>query len=172
MELPKTLYHGTSIKAAKSILKDGFMRGKEGSYTGTAVNLSECMTIAYEYGSYESRGCVLAVELSEDTKWEDIGYGPKGGNFDRYFVVSGKDAACTFSGNVWLLWNTDMIKTAQILSHQDAITILVGEFVEDGNQMAYNGEVEDYNQAYWEGASNEAANTLRRFSLMNTVTAE
>ena len=50
------LYHGTSRAAAGSILKQGFRRSRCASYTGTGVCLSERLSIAYEYGAYETGG--------------------------------------------------------------------------------------------------------------------
>lgn len=65
------LYHGTRATSAKSILRDGFRRSRSRSYTGTGVCLTDEVSIAYEYGVYETGGCILEVWLSASTTWFD-----------------------------------------------------------------------------------------------------
>lgn len=65
------LYHGTRAAAARCILRDGFRRSRSRSYTGTGICLSESLTLAYEYGMYETGGCVLQARLAPAARWTD-----------------------------------------------------------------------------------------------------
>lgn len=58
------LYHGTRAASARCILRDGFRRSRSRNYTGTGICLSESLTLAYEYGMYETGGCVLQAWLA------------------------------------------------------------------------------------------------------------
>lgn len=152
MTTPAILYHGTSRGNAKKILAEGFRRAKHASYTGTGVNLSQCMTVSYEYGEYEHSGCVLQVALKPDTRWNDANFRDspdfRSGNTDEFFRKSGLDALCTFSGNVWIVWNPEVIVDIRMLSHEEAVARLVSEFEEDGPNCAYNGVAGTYAELY------------------------
>lgn len=141
------LYHGTRRAKANKILTDGFKRSEIPSYTGTGVNLSESITIAYEYGPYESNGCVLEVELAEDANINDIGNITTS---DLMFTENpGLDAINSYHGNVIVVWNTSKIKAVRILPKREAVKLLKEKFKEDGNNCAYNGFVQDHCEAYW-----------------------
>ena len=65
------LYHGTRAAIGRRILRDGFRRSASRSYTGTGICLSESITVAYEYGMYETGGCVLEAWLAPIARWTD-----------------------------------------------------------------------------------------------------
>ena len=65
------LYHGTRDTAARIILREGFRRSRSRNYTGTGICLSESLTLAYEYGMYETGGCVLEARLAPSARWTD-----------------------------------------------------------------------------------------------------
>jgi len=65
------LYHGTRDTAARTILREGFRRSRSRNYTGTGICLSESLTLAYEYGMYETGGCVLEARLAPSARWTD-----------------------------------------------------------------------------------------------------
>ena len=141
------LFHGTSRNRAKKILSDGFKRGKKASYTGTGINLSESITISYEYGAYESGGCVLEVELSDDANLENIGSACAS---DQLFQDNAElDAIVSYGGNVYVIWNTKVIKAIRIIPKKEALALLYKQFQEDGDNMAYNGYVQDHCDNYW-----------------------
>lgn len=144
-----TMYHGTRMSFAEKIVSGGFRRASRATYTGTGVNASELMSTAYEYGSYETGGAVLAFDLAPGSVWEDSGLGGPPGGFDRYFRRTGIDALCCFGGNVWVVWNTAMIRNVRILSAEQAIRQLCQEFDEEGADVCYNGCVQDYADIWW-----------------------
>lgn len=140
-ELP-VLYHGTTTKTAKRILKEGFRRGSQASYTGTGVNLSEQITVSYEYGEYENGGGVLEVRLRPDTKYEQLaGISVQDSWFDQHPDMQ---AVCLFGGNVWVVWDVAAIESVRLLTHDEALRLLVSAFLEDGPQCGYNGVAQDY----------------------------
>ena len=63
------LYHGTRDTAARIILREGFWRSRSRNYTGTGICLSESLTLAYEYGMYETGVCVLDARLAPSARW-------------------------------------------------------------------------------------------------------
>lgn len=144
-----TLYHGTRMAAARKIAASGFRRASRGSYTGTGINASELMTTAYEYGSYETGGAVLAFDLAPGSTWHDMGVGGPYGGFDRYFRWTGVDALCCFGGNVWVIWNASAIQNIRILPAEQAIQQMCQEFDEVGEDVCYNGCIQDYADIWW-----------------------
>jgi len=101
------LYHGTRDTAARTILREGFRRSRSRNYTGTGICLSESLTLAYEYGMYETGGCVLEARLAPSARWTDRldGRNTQGDVWDAFFADSGMDAVRGFGGNVWVVWN-------------------------------------------------------------------
>src|SRR6218665_2172440 len=73
------LYHGTRDASARIILRDGFRRSRSRSYTGTGICLSESLTVAYEYGMYETGGGVLEARLAPHARAAGGGWGGGGG---------------------------------------------------------------------------------------------
>lgn len=145
------LYHGTRDNAARAILREGFRRSRSRSYTGTGICLSESLTLAYEYGMYETGGCVLAARLLSTARWTNRidGRSTQEGAWDEYFASSGMDAVRSFGGNVWVVWNKTVLVSIARLSHREAIRRLCAEFDEDGPQCGYNGVVSDYASLWW-----------------------
>ncbi|WP_298434888.1 hypothetical protein [Ottowia sp.] len=148
------LYHGTRDTSARAILRGGFRRSKSRSYTGTGICLSASISIAYEYGMYETRGCVLEARLSPTARWTDR-YDAKASIQDRdalddYFMRSGMDAVCTYGGNVWVVWTPSVLVSVRRLSHREAIRRLCAEFDEDGPACGYNAVVGDYASIWWD----------------------
>jgi hypothetical protein len=145
------LYHGTRDTAASTILRAGFRRSRSRSYTGTGVCLSESLTVAYEYGMYETGGCVLEARLAPSARWTDRldGRNTQGDVWDAFFADSGMDAVCGFGGNVWVVWNPAALVSITRLSHREAIRRLCAEFDEDGPDCGYNGVVSDYANLWW-----------------------
>lgn len=143
------LYHGTREKAARSILRDGFRRSRSRSYTG--ICLSESLTVAYEYGMYETGGCVLEAWLSPAARWTDRidGRSTQRDAWDAYFAFSGMDAVRSFGGNVWVVWTPNALVSVRRLSHREAIRRLCAEFDEDGPDCGYNAVVSDYASIWW-----------------------
>lgn len=152
--LPKLigpLYHGTRDAAARVILREGFRRSRSRSYTGTGICLSESLTVAYEYGMYETAGCVLETWLSPSARWTDRFDGKAGSKdaWDDFFVRSGIDAIRAFGGNVWVVWTPGVLVSVRRLSHREAIRRLCAEFDEDGPACGYNAVVSDYASIWW-----------------------
>ncbi len=152
--LPKLigpLYHGTRDAAARVILREGFRRSRSRSYTGTGVCLSESLTVAYEYGMYETAGCVLETWLSPSARWTDSFDGKAGSKdaWDDFFVRAGIDAIRAFGGNVWVVWTPGVLVSVRRLSHREAIRRLCAEFDEDGPACGYNAVVSDYASIWW-----------------------
>ena len=145
------LYHGTRDTAARIILREGFRRSRSRNYTGTGICLSESLTLAYEYGMYETGGCVLEAWLAPDACWTNRidGRSTQGDSWDEYFVSSDMDAVCGFGGNVWVVWNPATLVSITRLRHREAIRRLCAEFDEDGPQCGYNGVVSDYASLWW-----------------------
>jgi len=163
--LAKLLYHGTRDAAARLILRGGFRRSNPRSYTGTGICLSESISVAYEYGQYETRGCVLEARLSPTTCWTDR-YDTKGSNQDRdalddFFMRSGMDAVCIYGGNVWVVWTPSVLVSVRRLSHREAMRRLCAEFDEDGPQCGYNAVIQDYASIWWKQADSDP--NLTRF---------
>lgn len=145
------LYHGTRDTTASAILRAGFRRSRSRSYTGTGVCLSESLTVAYEYGMYETGGCVLEARLAPSARWTDRldGRNTQGDVWDAFFADSGMDAVRGFGGNVWVVWNPAALVSITRLSHREAIRRLCAEFDEDGPDCGYNGVVSDYANLWW-----------------------
>ena len=145
------LYHGTRDTAARTILREGFRRSRSRNYTGTGICLSESLTLAYEYGMYETGGCVLEARLAPSARWTDRldGRNTQGDVWDAFFADSGMDAVCGFGGNVWVVWNPTVLVSITRLSHREAIRRLCAEFDGDGPQCGYNGVVSDYANLWW-----------------------
>jgi hypothetical protein len=145
------LYHGTRDTAARSIMREGFRRSRPRSYTGTGICLSESLTLAYEYGMYETGGCVLEARLAPTALWTDRlnGRSIHSNVWDDLFAASGMDAVRGFGGNVWVVWNPVVLVSISRLSHREAIRCLCAEFDEDGPQRGYNGVVSDYASLWW-----------------------
>ena len=99
------LYHGTRWAAARNILREGFRRSRSSNYTGTGICLSESLSIAYEYGLYETGGCVLEAALAPGARWTDRCDRQTTGRdaWDRFFARSGMDVVRSFGGNVWIV---------------------------------------------------------------------
>ena len=145
------LYHGIRDTTASAILRAGFRRSRSRSYTGTGVCLSESLTVAYEYGMYETGGCVLEARLAPSARWTDRldGRNTQGDVWDAFFADSGMDAVRGFGGNVWVVWNPAALVSITRLSHREAIRCLCAEFDEDGPDCGYNGVVSDYANLWW-----------------------
>lgn len=145
------LYHGTRSAAARAILRSGFRRSRSRNYTGTGVCLSESLSVAYEYGTYETGGCVLEARLAPTACWTDRldGRNTQGEAWDKFFDESGMDAVRGFGGNVWVVWNPAVLVSITRLTHHEAIRRLCAEFDEDGPACGYNGVVSDYASLWW-----------------------
>lgn len=145
------LYHGTRGNVARAILRDGFRHSRSRSYTGTGICLSESLTVAYEYGMYETGGCVLEAWLSPAAGWTDRidGQSTQRDAWDAYFASSGMDAVRSFGGNVWVVWTPNALVSVRRLSHHEAIRRLCAEFDEDGPDCGYNAVVSDYASIWW-----------------------
>ena len=160
------LYHGTRAQAATTILRQGFRRGRSRNYTGTGVCLSEAISVAYEYGMYETRGCVMQIWLSPAARWADksgclsLERGAERDTWDDFFAGSGLDAVRVYGGNVWVVWNPEVLIQRHRLSHREAIRRLCAEFDQDGPDCGYNGVAGDY-AAIWWGRANEEPNLIR-----------
>lgn len=147
------LYHGTRDASARAILRCGFRRSSSRNYTGTGICLSQSLSIAYEYGAYETGGCVLEARLSPTARWAEGGKGetgePDSGGLDAFFRRSGIDAVRTFGGNVWVVWTPGVLVSVRRLSHREAVQRLCAEFEEEGPECGYNGVVNDYASIWW-----------------------
>ena len=97
------LFHGTTAHRGRRIAEKGLRRANADSYTGTAVNLTESVCLAWEYGP-ERNGKILAVTLDPQTRWQEAGKLPVGQGYDSLFAEGTVDALRTYGGNVWLLW--------------------------------------------------------------------
>jgi hypothetical protein len=143
------LFHGTTAHRARRIVAGGFRRGRAASYTGTAVNLTESVSLAWEYGPQRS-GKILAVTLDPATRWQNADTLPPGESYDGHFADGQTDALRTYGGNVWLLWNTERAQV-RVLSLPEIMTHIVDEFREDGPDHGYNGDVAHLASLYWIG---------------------
>lgn len=168
MDTPTTpanhpLYHGTRDAAARAILHEGFRRSRSRSYTGTGICLSESLTVAYEYGMYETGGCILEARLSPTARWTDQFDDKTDGKdaWDDFFIRSGMDAIRAFGGNVWVVWAPDVLASLRRLSHREAIQRLCTEFDEDGPACGYNALVSDYASIWWKQEASDP--NLTRF---------
>lgn len=161
------LYHGTRAASAKSILRSGFLRSRSRSYTGTGVCLTEEISIAYEYGIYETGGRILEVWLSESTTWRDSAGVPRleqpvdRDDYDDFFKASQLDAVRSYGGNVWVLWTTSSAVQIRALTHREALRMLCESFEADGPDCGYNNVVSDYASVWWGTADNDP--NLTRF---------
>lgn len=160
------LYHGTRATSAKSILRDGFRRSRSRSYTGTAVCLTDEISIAYEYGMVETGGRILEVWLSASTTWCDSAGIPSLGRpagrdaYDDFFKASRFDAIRCYGGNVWVLWTTSRAVQVRALTHGEALRMLCAGFEADGPDCGYNNVVSDYASLWW-GVANSDPNLSR-----------
>lgn len=160
------LFHGTRNAAGRRILREGFRRSASRSYTGTGICFSESLTVAYEYGMYESGGCVLQACIAPAARWTDRidavgGRHTKGEAWDRFFLHSRNDAVRGFGGNVWVVWNPAVLVAVRRLSHREALWRMCAEFEEDGPDCGYNGVVSDYASIWWGVEASDP--NLRRF---------
>lgn len=150
--LPAVLYHGTKAGRAAKILQGGFKLGKQASYTGIAVNLSETVSLSHEYGTPEEGGVMLAITLKPETKWanfKEVGVRDGFTCYDAYFKQTGLDALRTWSGNVWLLWNPAMVASINRIPARQARSLLISEFINDGIECGYNGRAGNYCEVFW-----------------------
>lgn len=148
------LYHGTRAASGRRILREGFRRSASRSYTGTGICLSESITVAYEYGMYETGGCVLEARISPSTRWtnridREEGRLTAGEAWDRFSERTGNDSVRSFGGNVWVVWNPTVLVSVRRLSQRDAILRLCSAFDEDGPDCAYNGVISEYASIWW-----------------------
>lgn len=140
-------FHGTSLENARQIRQSGFRRGSTPTYTGTGINLTPLAVLAYEYGTYEAKGCILTVEVEASARTASVDTYCLSDSFWRDHPQV--DAVSLCGGNVWVVWNTSVLKVTSQLSHDEALARLVSEFEEDGPNCAYNGLVGDYAEVYW-----------------------
>ncbi len=148
------LYHGTRESSARHILRTGFRRGRSRSYTGTGVCLSESITVSYEYGTYETGGCVLEAWLAPSARWadgigSDEGQGEGDNPWDGFFLRTGSDAVRGWGGNVWVVWNPAVLLSVRRLSHREAIRRMCAAFDADGPNCGYNGVTSEYAALWW-----------------------
>lgn len=145
------LYHGTRDAAARAILRGGFQRSRSRNYTGTGICLSESLTVAYEYGMYETGGCVLEAWLTPTARLTDRFDGKANSKdaWDDFFGRSGMDAIRAFGGNVWVVWTPSVLLSVRRLTHREAVKRLCAEFDEDGPESGYNAVVSDYASIWW-----------------------
>lgn len=150
------LYHGTRRQVAGMIVQAGFRRGRSRNYTGTGICLSESISVAYEYGMYETGGSVVEALIAADARWREAAdpavCAPAAGRdgWDAMFVASGLDALRTYSGNVWVVWNPGVLVRRRRLSHEEALRVLCAEFDANGPEVAYNAAVDDYATMWWQ----------------------
>lgn len=165
--LDQPLYHGTRDATGRAILRTGFRRSSSRSYTGTGICLSESLSVAYEYGTYETGGCVLEARLSPATRWTDRvdgasdGYRPAVHAFDTFFRRSGMDALRTFGGHVWVVWAPGVLVSVRRLGHREAVQRLCAEFEQEGPECGYNGLANDYASIWWKREASDP--NLTRF---------
>ena len=149
------LYHGTRRAAATLILEHGFRRSCSRSYTGTGICLSERLSVAYEYGAYETGGCVLEVKLLPTTRWldgsgrDDLERAASRDAWDEHFAATGLDAVRAYGGNVWVVWQPSVVASLRGLTHREAVRGLCAQFDSDGPDHGYNGVVSDYASLWW-----------------------
>lgn len=155
------LYHGTSAHRAALILVNGFRRAVKQSYTGSGICLSEHMTISYEYGAYEQGGRILEIRLNSQVHWIDAGVTVN----DELFARDGVEAARSYGGNVWVIWNPACIADVRLLNKSEAVKLLAEEIQQDGGECAYNGVVQDYANALFSGATGLQADAALTRSL-------
>lgn len=165
-ELIGPFFHGTGSQAATAIVKEGFRRGRSRNYTGTGVCLSETLSVAYEYGMYETGGCVLQTWLAPTSWWADqtgcvaLERMADRDTWDDFFKTSGLDAVRAYGGTVWVVWNPQALTVIRRLSHREAIQGLCSQFDKDGPDNGYNAVVSDY-AAIWWGREGEDRNLAR-----------
>jgi len=140
-------YHGTSLTNANNILAGGFKRSDVPSFTGTGVNLTECMTISYEYGGYEG-GAILKCEVSQSANIIDH---DSYRDLDDFFKANPHiDGVSLYGGNVVVIWNADVITKTEIMKADDITHRLHEEFEGGGPNMAYNGNTQDQFEVFCE----------------------
>lgn len=143
------LYHGTRQASANKICAKGFKKAKTRSYTGHGVCLSESMTIAYEYGAYETGGVVIEVRFDPSVAWAQRELLPPGLKYETIFRKRRIDAIRLYGGNVWVLGNVYLPTTRRILTHAEALRQMTQEFEAEGPEVCYNGIVDDYASIWW-----------------------
>jgi hypothetical protein len=152
--LPR-LFHGTRSARATAIRRAGFRRAKSASYTGTAVNLTESVCMAWEYGP-DRGGKILEVTFAPGVRWENVPMGA-GSDCDARFASGEVDALRTYGGNVWLLWKPEMVASIRPLPLKEIMTMAVAEWRKDGF-MGYNGDMDDLATLFWKGEAGLRAN--------------
>ncbi len=143
------LYHGTSTARASAIRRGGFRRSKSASYTGTAINLADTVCMAWEYGP-DRGGKILEVTLSPKTRWENDNRDADW-NCDARFAGGELDALRAFGGNVWLLWNPEMVVGIRALTLKEIMVKALAEWRADGRDVGYNGDMGQLADLYWNG---------------------
>ena len=143
------LYHGTSTARATAIRRGGFRRSKSASYTGTAVNLADTVCMAWEYGPVRAgrfwrslfRRTPDGRTTVESTDW----------NCDARFASGELDALRAFAGNVWLLWNPEVVAAVRALTFKEIMVKALAEWRADGRDVGYNGDMGQLADLYWNG---------------------
>jgi hypothetical protein len=143
------LFHGTTLHRARRIVVQGFRRSKTPSYTGTAVNLSESICLAWEYGP-PCGGKILEVVLEPGIRWRDADRLAVGERYDDHFASAQLDALRTYGGNVWLLWTVERARV-RVLSLPEIMLGIVAHFRRDGPGHGYNGDVDGLATLFWHG---------------------
>ncbi len=130
-------------------MEKGFRRSKSLSYTGTAVNLTESICLAWEYGP-DRCGKILAVTLDSETRWRDVENLLVGQTYDSLFAAGKIDALRTYGGNVWLLWTLERAQV-RVLTLTEIMAHMVAEFRKDGPNHGYNGDADRLATLFWHG---------------------
>lgn len=158
------LYHGTRRHRAGKILLNGFRRATTSHYLGTGICMTESVTTAYEYGEYESGGCILVASLAPNAGCMDRADMSNRENWfqacDRLFVESGHDAMRLCGGNMWVVWNPAVLVAVRRLTHKEALRLMCQEFDGDGPGMGYNGIASEYASIWW-GQEGQDVNLTR-----------
>jgi hypothetical protein len=155
-----TLYHGTKKKHLKSILCEGFKPSKRGHYMGHSTCLSQEVSIAYEYGEYESGGTILKVTLKPDATHNMLADGDTFNRQGHRGEPPAYAATSTYSGNVWLLHNPQCVDSIEPLPHGLALAMLMQEIDIAGRDFGYNGIAQDYASIWW-GEADQDPNLVR-----------
>jgi hypothetical protein len=69
--------------------------------------------------------------------------------WDDFFKTSGLDAVRACAGNVWVVWNLQILTLVRRLSHREAIQKLCAQLDRDGPDHGYNAVVSDYAGIWW-----------------------
>jgi len=144
-----SLLHGTSKAKSRNILISGFNRGGRASYTGTAVNLTPLISLAYEYGTPEEGGAILHVRIKPGTAYETLNNTPAGFDFDEHFATTGVSALKIYSGNIWLVWDLSCISEITPVPAMSARLQLLHHIAKEGPQCGYNGLAGEYAAVLW-----------------------